>query len=80
MTEYKDLSTVKELKEFLSQFDDDKKILIQMIDGEYDRVGFIDEVSINHSDFTKEYYIPKRLHDAVLLCCVNSAVSSTQYY
>ena len=76
MTEYKKLFTVKQLKEFLNQFDDDKKILIQMMDGEYDRVGFIDEVSVNHSDFTKEYYIPKDLHDAVLLCCDHSVVSS----
>lgn len=76
MTEYKPLFTVKDLKEFLNQFEDDKKILIQMVDGEYDRVGFIDEVSLNHSDFTKEYYIPRDLHNAILLCCVNSAVSS----
>lgn len=76
MTENKELFTVKQLKEFLNQFEDDKKILIQMIDGEYDRVGFIDVVSVNHSDITKEYYIPKDLHDAVLLCYYRSAVSS----
>ena len=76
MTENKELFTVKQLKAFLNQFEDDKKVLIQMIDGEYDRVGFIDEVSINHNDFTKKYYIPKDLHDAVLLVCCNSAVSS----
>lgn len=72
----KELFTVKRLKHFLNHFKDDKKVLIQMIDGEYDRVGFIDNVSVNHSDFTKEYYIPKDLHDALLLICNGSAVSS----
>lgn len=76
MTENKELFTVKQLKQFLGQFEDDKKVLIQMIDGEYDRVGFIDQISVNHSDFTKEYYIPQDLHDAVLLACYHSAVSS----
>lgn len=76
MTENKELFTVKQLKQFLSQFEDDKKVLIQMIDGEYDIVGFIDQISVNHSDFTKKYYIPKELHDAVLLVCYGSAVSS----
>ena len=76
MTVNKELFTVKQLKEFLNQFEDDKKVLIQMIDGEYDRVGFIDQISVNHSDYIKKYYIPKDLHDAVLLVCNGSAVSS----
>ena len=34
------IHTVKELKDFLNQFDDDREVVFQMVDGEYDRVGY----------------------------------------
>ena len=73
----KTLRTVKELKDFLNQFDDDKEVLFQMIDGEYDRVGFITNNSVEHTDFIKEYYLrDEKYFDAVLLICAGEYVSS----
>ena len=72
----KTINTIKELKEFLNQFDEDREVVIQMIDGEYDRVGFIDSYSDNHSNFIKEYYLPKEHHDALMLICYSEAISS----
>ena len=72
----KTLRTVKELKDFLNQFDDDKEVLFQMIDGEYDRVGFITNNSVEHSDFTKECFRNQKYFDAVLLICDGEYVSS----
>lgn len=73
----KTLRTVKDLKDFLNQFDDDKEVLFQMVDGEYDRVGFITNNSVEHSDFTKKYYLRDEKHfDAVLLICDGECVSS----
>ena len=70
------IHTVKELKEFLNQFDEDKEVVIQMIDGEYNRVGFIDAYSENHDEFTKKYYLPKEHQNALILKCFSESISS----
>ena len=73
----KTLRTVKDFKEILNQFDDDKEVLFQMIDGEYDRVGYISDIEEEHDDYTKKYYLRDKKHfDALLLICDDDYVSS----
>lgn len=68
--------TIKDLKDFLNQFDEDREVVIQMVDGEYNRVGYIDSYSDNHNEFTKKYYLPKEHHDALMLICYSESISS----
>ena len=68
--------TVKELKDFLNQFDDDREVVFQMVDGEYDRVGYIDSYSDEHDDCTKEYYLRNKHDDALMLICCSEYISS----
>ena len=72
----KNIYRIKDLQKFLNQFDENKKVVIQMFDGEYDRIGFIDAYSESHTNFTKEYYLPKKHHDALILACYGSSISS----
>lgn len=73
--ESKSIKTVKGLKDFLEQFDDDRRVAFQMVDGEYDRVGFLDSYSDEHSEFTKKYYLPN-FEDVLLLICYGDYISS----
>ena len=70
------IHTVKELKDFLNQFDDDREIVFQMVDGEYDRVGYIDSYSDEHDEFTKKYYLKNEHNDALMLICCSKFISS----
>ena len=73
------IKTVKDLKEELNNYSDDEIVVVQMIDGEYDRVGFIDLISTkddNPNEYYREYCLPLEYKDAVLLICGHSAVSS----
>ena len=70
------IHTVKELKDFLNQFDDDREVVFQMVDGEYDRVGYIDSYSDEHDEYTKKYYLPNKHDDALMLICYSESISS----
>ena len=69
--------TVKHLKRELENYDEDDFIVVQMIDGEYDAVGFIDFVSMR--DDATDYFrdcLPEKYEDAVMLICGSSRISS----
>ena len=70
------IRTIKDLKEFLNQFDENREVLIQIIDGEYDRVGYIDSYTDKHSEFEKKYYLRNEHDDALLLKSFSDFVSS----
>lgn len=79
MVEDVQISSVKDLKILLDKYDDEDVVLIQMLDGEYDYVGFIDVVSTREddsNDYIRECCLPNKYKDALLLICSHSYVSS----
>ena len=75
MSKKVNITTIGDLKRELDKYDNNRRVVIQMIDGEYDRVGFIDSISDEHSEFVKERYLP-RYEDALMLICDDKYVSS----
>lgn len=75
MTEKKIIKNVGELKKLLKQYDDKTTVVIQMYDGEYDRIGYIDEIS----DETTKYdhyrkYLPSK--NTLKLGCYRADIHS----
>ena len=69
------IKTVGDLKEVLKKYDDKTPLVIQMYDGEYDRIGYIDEVSDENTDDDR-YRRELPANNTVKLGCYDSPIYS----
>ena len=69
------IKTVGQLKHFLKNYDDNTELVIQMYDDEYDRIGYIDEISDkNTKDDQYRKYLPSE--NTLKLGCKHSCIHS----
>lgn len=75
MTKKKIIKNVGELKKLLKQYDDKTTIVIQMYDGEYDRIGYIDEISDENTKYDHyRKYLPSK--NTLKLGCYDEYIHS----
>lgn len=75
MSEKKIIKTVGELKKLLKQYDDKTTVVIQMYDGEYDRIGYINKISDENTKYDHyRKYLPSK--NTLKLGCYGECIHS----